>query len=63
MREDEGKDNMTIASDHPKQCDVDWVFWFTSLSVYHVETEQANGSSVGSDPGRNFFHLRKTKAY
>ena len=37
MREDEWRHDITIASDHPKHHDVDWVFDF-----YHYEYESVD---------------------
>ena len=51
--------NVTIASDHSKRVGI----WFSSIMVYFVGTEQADGCSVSSpsDPAKNFFSSEKTK--
>ena len=52
---------ITIANDHPKNHEVDWL---NQYQFHHVEIERANGYSVSlpSDHSQIFSRLRKPKA-
>ena len=57
MWEDEWRHNFTIANDHPKHHDVDWMFGF-----HHYQTGQGNSCTVNSPCSRNVSHLRKKQS-